>query len=369
MCLKALLTSIHYQPWNPLLWLLWPLEAAYSAGVKARQMAFNQGLLKSEMPDVPVISIGNLTTGGTGKTPIVLEIARGLVKAGKTVVILSRGYGAKEPVAYGRAMDPSHGDEAYLLQEQVPEAAVIVGKNRVETLKHAVRDYRPDFVLLDDGYQYLRLNRTVNIVLIDGEKLFGNEHMLPLGPLREPLEALKRADLIFVTKLVSPESMKKVEAWSQRYVGREVPVLPVGFQLSGFQPMTNAREMRPVSSFRGQPVVALSGIAQPERFERDLESVGANILKHFRFDDHHSYTANDAQKLKEFLTKQPANTVLVTTDKDRIKLQSIFAAELQEKTYVLKVAPSLDGQWFYHEFLTQMPALTRLHGPHVGSSR
>jgi len=376
MRIKTWIAGLHYQPGKKLSpWLLplLPLEWAYGLGVSLRLLAYQMGWLKTFQADVPVISIGNLTTGGTGKTPIVVEIARGLIKAGKTVVVLSRGYGAEEPVAYGRALDPSHGDEAYMIQEQVPEAIVIVGRDRVHTLQRAVHDYRPDYVLLDDGFQYLRLGRAINILLVDGSQLLGNGHLLPVGPMREPLGELRRADLIFLTKQISQEAMQTVEGWVKRYgKGKStLQVVPVEFKPAGLRALadfkTVSRHPTGFDQFRQRAVVAFSAVAQPEQFEHDLDTQGLQVIRHFRFADHHVYSQPDLDEIVAVFNQHAAeNPILVTTDKDLPKVRKLIPASIQNEVYTLQMLPSLDGRWFYDEFLTQMPGYVHA-GSHVHS--
>jgi tetraacyldisaccharide 4'-kinase len=375
MSFKRRIASLHYAPGaslSPWLWPLLPLAWGYRLLVEFRLLAYRQGWLKRYVADVPVISVGNLTTGGTGKTPIVIEIARGLIRAGKTVVVLNRGYGAAEPVAYARALDPRHGDEAYLIQEQVPEAIVIVGRDRVQTVRKAIQDYRPDYVLLDDGFQYLRLHRDIDLLLIDGDTLLGNGHLLPVGPLREPQAQLRRADLVFITKTVTTEAMQSVESWVRAYGNQQraagVQVVPVGFQPVGVQGL-NQKSPEPIDWLRGRDVIAFSGVARPERFEQDLEGLGARLIRHFRFEDHHVYTAEDIQAILGFRERCPDEPpALITTDKDLTKVRGLIPLAFQDAVCTLKMAPALDGQWFYHEFLTQMSGRIRAEGGHVQSS-
>jgi tetraacyldisaccharide 4'-kinase len=290
-------------------------------------------------------------------------MAKGLIQAGKTVVVLSRGYGAAQPLEYGRALDPSHGDEAYMIQDQVPEAVVIVGRDRVATLAHAVRDYRPDYVLLDDGFQYLRLKRAMNILLIDGARLLGNEHLLPVGPMREPLSQIARADLIFLTKTVSEAAMQAVDAWVKRYAPlkrQTLQVVPVEFQPVGLRSLSDFRLLNkhpiPFEQFAGRPVIAFSAVAQPEQFERDLKAQGLSVLRHFAFADHHVYMPRDLEKIVGLYQAHHAEQpILVTTDKDLPKVRPLLPKALHEAVYTLQLQPKLEGRWFYDEFLTQMP--------------
>lgn len=374
MSFKNWIARKHYPPKGQLaitLWPLLPLAWLYGLGIQVRLWAYRFKWLKSHEPEVPVISIGNLTTGGTGKTPIVVELARGLIRAGKTVVILSRGYGALQPMDYGRAVNPNHGDEAYMIQEQVPEAVVIVGRDRVSTLQRAIHDYRPDYVLLDDGFQYLRLNRAMNILLIEGERLLGNGHLLPAGPMREPLAEIQRANLIFLTQTVSKEAMKTVEQWVTRYSNPlthqklRAQILPVDFKMVGLRPMADfklfSRAPLPFQQFLDRPVIAFSGIANPQAFEQGLQDQGFRLLKGLQFADHHAYTAQDVEHiLALFHHYQAEKPILITTDKDLPKVRPWLTEAAQQETYTLQRAPSLDGRWFYDEFITQIPGFVQV---------
>lgn len=391
--IKLWFSAQHYQPAgaiHPALYLLKPFQWAYGWLVQARLLMYRLRCLKPYRPPVPVISIGNLTTGGTGKTPIVITLAKGLIAAGKTVVILSRGYGAEQPVAYARALDPCHGDEAYLIQEQVPEAIVIVGKNRVETLQRAIRDYRPDYVILDDGFQYLKLARDLNILLIDGHLLLGNEELLPLGPLREPISELSRADLVFITKSLAPDGMAKVDQWMHRYPSNPekehlpldpsatpamtvltVPFQPTGLKLAQIElGKHKGKADAPILElvYEDQSVIAFSGIAQPDQFESDLQSLGLNVLAHMRYADHHCYTEADMAHITALFHQWEAkNPILVTTDKDLTKLRRLLPSSLAAKLYTLQLQPALDGLWFYDEFLTQLPNKPSIRHGHAQS--
>ncbi len=368
MSFKNLMTAIHYRPGSLWARLLSPFAAVYGLVVTARLRAYEKQLLKSHPPGLPVISVGNLTTGGTGKTPIVIEIAQGLVKAGKTVLILSRGYGARRKVAYARATSPDLGDEAYLIQQRVPEAVVIVGPDRVKNLQRARQEYHPDYVILDDGYQHLRLGRSVNILLVDGEHLFGNGRLLPAGPLREPLSEIRRADMVFVTKSVSTEAMQAVEAMVRCYGSNPAPtIMPVPFQVAGLRNVAHDQILKP-ELYQSRPVVAVSAIAQPGRFEQDLRDLGVDLIQHHRFSDHHNYRPLDIETILYGFGKQPEKPWLVTTEKDLVKLQPLLPDEVRERLCTLQIAPALDGLWFYHEFLTQMHAVSSVPGSHAQPS-
>ncbi len=377
---KLWMVRQHYQPKtavSPWLWLMLPFAWVYGRLVQLRLLAYRYGLFKTYQAPVPVISVGNLTTGGTGKTPIVIAIAKGLIQAGKTVVILSRGYGAEEKVDYSRALDPRYGDEAYLIQEQVPEAIVIVGRDRVRNLQRALRDYRPDYVILDDGFQHIRLERAMNILLVDGQRLLGNTHLLPAGPMREPLSEIARADLIFVTKSIHADNMAMIDGWVRRYgpipPKSTIQLVPVPFQPAGLRPMSDFKSLQShntsLEGFVGRAVIAFSALAQSGQFEQDLKQLGLHVLQHFQYEDHHVYTEGDLAVIIEAFTKVAGqNPVLVTTDKDLTKVRRLLPESLQDKVYTLQMLPVLDGRWFYDEFLTQIPGHVRAKEGHVPSS-
>lgn len=368
MSLKNFITSVHYRKGSPWATLLSPLAFFYGLAVKGRLWAYEHGYLKTHEPAVSVISVGNMTTGGTGKTPVVIEIARGLIKAGKTVVVLSRGYGARKKVAYARATTPETGDEAFMIQQHVPEAVVIVGADRVANLQRALREYHPDYVILDDGYQHLRLGRSVNILLIDGQYLLGNGRMLPAGPLREPLSEIRRADMVFVTKQVTRDSMQAVEDWLDQYGGKPKPtVMPVPFQVVGLRNVANNDILHPDHA-KGKPVMAISAIAQPEQFEQSLKDLGLEVIQHYRYSDHHNYRPLDLETILYGYEKQAEKPLLVTTEKDLPKLMPLLPEKLKGRLCTLQIAPALDGVWLYHEFLTQMPAVSRSRRSHAQPS-
>jgi len=381
MNFKTWIAEQHYPPQGQSPWALLPfipLSWLYGAAIQLRLLAYRLKWLSSHEPKVPVISVGNLTTGGTGKTPIVVELAKGLISAGKTVVILSRGYGARQPLPYTRAIDPNHGDEAYMIQAKVPEAVVIVGRDRVSTLQQAIRDYRPDYVILDDGFQYLRLNRAMNILLIDGDRLLGNEQLLPAGPLREPISEIQRANLVFLTHSVTQPAMQTVERWVHRYSSakQRPQVLPVEFNLSGLRPMSDFTSLssHPVAfdTLRDRPVIAFSAIANPQGFEQGLTAQGFRLLKAFRFEDHHPYSAEDVQQiLATYHHLAAERPILVTTDKDLPKVRPWLTEAAQKEIYTLQRTPNLDGRWFYDEFITQIPGFVQVnqHAHPTGHSR
>ena len=218
---------------SPLAPLLSGISAIYGAAQKLRASCYRQNLFRSQALPCRVISIGNLTVGGTGKTPMTIYLARNLQQSGKSVVVISRGYkGAAESgggiVSDGRnlLLDADQaGDEPYLMACRLPGIPVVVGKNRFEAGMLAVREFQPEIIVLDDAYQHLKLKRDINIILLDHDRPFGNSHLLPRGILREPKAALMRASACILTR--SPQAADQEVSDKRSEIKSVLPEIPV----------------------------------------------------------------------------------------------------------------------------------------------
>lgn len=325
------------------LWLLWwflkGFEWVFKAIVKARLWLYQKRLLKQEFLGCTVIVIGNITVGGTGKTPVVEKFARELMARGRRVAILSRGYKRKEsgllqkllslidaeaaaPIVVGDGLGRLRcdwrkaGDEPYMLAQNLPEAIVIVDKNRVKAGAYAIRKFGADTLLLDDGFQYLPLKSRMQLVLIDQTNPFGNGSMLPRGILREPLSALKRASFIFITKSDGRppaellEKIKKHAPHVRPIVCTHVP--------KGLNSLDGTR-VEPLRGLEGTKVLAFSGIAVPESFENMLTKLGASVVKGLRFSDHYAYEPEDIEQIIS-MAEGVGASMIVTTEKDAVRL-------------------------------------------------
>jgi tetraacyldisaccharide 4'-kinase len=311
-----------------------PLSFGYTLGIRLWQAAYHHGWLKTHRVGIPVVSVGNLTTGGTGKTPVVAALAKQWTQQGRRVVVLSRGYGAKTPQGYARATDPAFGDEAYWIQQQVPDAVVIVGKDRVANARRATREHRPHVIILDDGFQHRRLHRDVDILLLSAHQPLYNAKLLPAGLWREPLSAIHRAHWVWISQWDPTEN--DIEDWhnTMAQVGFSGPVVPVSTQLVG---MVNAHDRTvAVEAVDDEPLVLFSGIAQPQRFEANLRRMGVSWIAHRVFHDHHRYTAQDVQSL---IANAPASARFITTDKDWVKVESLWPPGLLHQVFRLQIAP------------------------------
>jgi tetraacyldisaccharide 4'-kinase len=290
-------------------WLLWPVSLIFAAVVVARRIFYRAGIFRSEHPGIPVVVVGNLTVGGTGKTPLVIWIAELLAKNGWTPGVVSRGYKGKSgaPRAVTLASDPAEvGDEPVLIARRAG-CPVWVGSDRVQVAA-ALRsaEQKVDVLVLDDGLQHYRLRRDVEIAVV-AEGSFGNRFLLPAGPLREPLWRLKTVDRV------------------------------VTIQLEGdtVHRMSDARERQPLKAFAGRKVHAVAGIGDPERFFQHLAKAGLQVVPH-PFPDHHPFTPRDL----EFDDDAP----VLLTEKDAVKLRSAP----RPNWWVLPVAAKLEpafGAW------------------------
>jgi len=311
--------------------LLASLAWGYGLGVWVNNALYDAKLLHAVTASVPVISVGNLTTGGTGKTPIVKALAQALVDKGLKVVVLTRGYKATQPLDYGQPTGPQHGDEAWLLQPQVPQAVVIAGKNRSANALKACEDYHPDVILLEDGFQHRRLARTVDVVLIDATTDPNHTALLPAGSYRDPLTSLKRAHAVWLTK--------GNEAQSAVWVGKMKPVIPLNsdVQRVPFDAVTLLdSEGLPLPSLPSSAAL-VSGLAQPTGFESSVTSLGIEVIKHHVFGDHHPYSAEDVARV---VMATPTDIPLITTEKDWVKLEPLVGYS-RHQWYILRVEPSI----------------------------
>ena len=279
-------------PLHPIPFLLFLLSLLYRAVVQTRSLLFRVGMFQTYRLDCPVISIGNITVGGTGKTPTVMLLASILQAKGFKPAILSRGYGGKNRapvtvVSDGRrllAAPEEAGDEPCMMATLLETIPVLTGRKRFLTGQCAINTLGADILVLDDAFQHQQLARDINIVLLNANTPFGNGFLLPRGPLREPAQALRRADAVILTDVDS--DAKKIRDRVQQFQ-TDFPGLPV--LTASYQPrdlIRNAKELMPVTSLRDKKVFAFCGIANPESFRRALESAGANNASLMSFPDH-----------------------------------------------------------------------------------
>ena len=319
-------------------WLLGLLEGAsriFSGITRLRAWLYETGLARRFPLGCQVISVGNVTVGGTGKTPVVEILARTLKEEGRNVAILSRGYRKKEKpflqrLFGGEAMAPPRvvsngervlldselsGDEPFMLASNLPGVAVLVDKNRVKAGRYAIRHFGCDVLILDDGFQYMKLKHSHEIVLVDSTNPFGNGHLLPRGILREPAANIRRADFIFITKSDGhTEALRaRLRRMNDRAEIAECRHRPRYYK-NAF-----TGEVLPLEAVSGMKVVTLAGIAAPMSFENAVSGMGARILARERYPDHFRYRAQDIIDVINAADELGAQAIL-TTEKDAVRL-------------------------------------------------
>ena len=330
---------------NPLASLILPpLSAIYSAVTRARITGYRRGWFSVSKLSAPVISIGNLTTGGTGKTPLVEWVCIALAReTGKRACVLTRGYGRANPqsqvvVSDGNkllASEREAGDEPYLLASNlIGIAAVVSNPDRAAAGEWAIRNLGTEVFVLDDGFQHLRLSRDLDIVTIDATNPWGGGSLLPYGRLREPRAGLSRADCIVVTRTEQVEDMVSLSESVRRLAGA-IPVFTSRMMTSGIRGLNG--ESVSNESLLAQPVAAFCGVGNPESFSNQLRQEGYSPVFTRAFADHHDYNQADLNRLiKE--AKDHGASGLITTAKDALKLASL---EIELPCYVLEIKISI----------------------------
>ena len=292
--------------------------------VSIRRTLYRIGLLPVHGLRARVISVGNLSMGGTGKTPAVRLMAEYLQTKGQRVAVLTRGYGRTMPgqkvLLNGQGGWRAVGDEPLMLSRVLPMVPIVVGRDRVASGRLAVEKFQPRFLILDDGLQYLRLARDVDVVTIDATCPFGNGRLFPGGILRENLDALQRAHLFFVTRVNQAENVDRLVRFLQQTNPRAV-VVQGAYRPSSLTDVNSDKQLS-LESVKGEPVLAMSGIGNPISFETTLRQLGARIAEKLHFPDHHPFLRTEvlaALKLAEELGAR----YVVTTEKDRARLPII----------------------------------------------
>jgi tetraacyldisaccharide 4'-kinase len=311
--------------------LVAPVAAGYRSLVGARDWLYASGILRSRRVDCPVVSIGNLTVGGTGKTPAVMLAAETLIALGRRPAVVSRGYGRRSAgvhvvadTASIRLDGEEGGDEPFVLGRRLPGVPVIVASNRWRGARLALERFGVTAIVLDDGFQHRTLVKDLEVVMARAERPWGNGRLLPAGPLREPLSALGRAHVVVVTGAPTPAGAGEV--------ARAVDAYAPGVAIVGATHVATecwaARRMAPIAVDRldGARVLAFAGIAFPAGFARTLEDLGLQVAELVTFGDHHWYGARDLDALAMRARAARADA-LVTTEKDWVRLRRLRLPE------------------------------------------
>lgn len=309
--------------------MLAPLAVIYGGITRTRLAMYRRGFLKTSKLNAPVISIGNLTAGGTGKTPLVEYVARSVAATGRKVCILTRGYGRKNSnhrvvVSKGNqilAGEQEAGDEPFLLAEKlIGIAAVISDVDRLAAGQWAIANLNSNVFILDDGFQHLQLARDLNILVVDGSNPWGNRQLLPRGLLREPLREIARADSVVITRSDQTEDLKAIDREVTSF-NRNSPLFISRMHTVGFTPLgiSNSAGEPPV------PVAAFCGIGNGESFILQLRKAGHEPLSVSQFPDHHRYDQADIDRVVNKARSAGARS-LITTAKDAVKLKTLSIA-------------------------------------------
>lgn len=313
---------------------LLPLSWVWELVHNLRRVFYDYGILKQYSFHVPVISVGNLTFGGTGKTPFTLWLAKFLAQDQKNVMILMRGYKGKLEheggvIEAGKKFNPDpyiYGDEALLYARHLDNATIVVGKKRSENLSFYFPQYTPDVVLLDDGHQHIKIKRKLNIVLFDALMPLSNYKVAPIGYMREGFHALKDADFVAIGRAdqISPEELQTLKKLLAPHLPPEITVAECGNAPIGlFDGVGNLKySLEDIPKLK---IIAIAGIGNPHSFYKLLEKLGAQILMKETFPDHHFFTLSEIKTILELAKKE--NAVIVTTEKDMVRLKKIIEDE------------------------------------------
>ena len=314
-------------------WLLAPLSVTFAAITSCRRALFKAGIKTSLKPAVPTIVVGNITVGGTGKTPLVVYLCEQLSAAGYKPGIISRGYGSKAPkypyIVNNDSPVEHSGDEPFMLQQRT-QCPLVISPVRTDAAAHLLANFDVDVIITDDGLQHYAMQRDIELIVIDGKRRLGNGHLLPMGPLREGAWRLKTADFVICN--------------GGNGFADEANMLLVA------APLRKVRNNELATLDEVKTIVAIAGIGNPQRFYTTLEQHDYVIEEHLSFPDHHAFTAAEIEQFA-------AGRTVIMTEKDAVKCQS-FA---QNNWYYLPVNASLDSD-FLPKLLLKLKELTHDSG-------
>ena len=303
----------------------------YFLAYKTRLLLYKLGLLKTKKVSSIVISIGNITCGGTGKTPLTIEIAKYLITKGFKVGILSRGY--KRKIAASRnkenilvsdgeeilADSERSGDEPYLIAKNLPKAIVLSGRDRLQTAESAIK-LGAEILILDDGFQYLKLHRNENILILDTERPFDNGYLLPAGELRELPDSIKRATAIVLSNskntLLKTTTLSKIKKYTT-----DKPIIEMNYKIKVLKGINIVKTISP-NELNNKKIIAFSGIGNPKSFSDSLTEAGLSIIEHIIYADHHDYEFEDLNRIIDTAKKHNIEDI-ITTEKDAVKIEGL----------------------------------------------
>ncbi len=304
----------------------------YFLAYKTRLLFYKLGLLKTWKVSSIVISIGNITCGGTGKTPLTIEIAKHLISKGFKVAILSRGYKRKITdnkskrnilVSDGEeilADAERSGDEPYLIAKSIPKAIVLSGRDRIQTAQSAIK-LGAQVLILDDGFQYLKLHRDENILILDEENPYDNGYLLPAGELRELPDSIKRATAIVLSNskdiVLKTNTLNKIKEYAINK-----PIIKMSYRIKKLKGIDIVKTINP-DEIKDKKIIIFSGIGNPQSFSNSLTEAGFNIIEHIIFSDHYNYESEDISKIVNIAKKYNIENI-ITTEKDAVKIEHLY---------------------------------------------
>ncbi len=337
--------------------VLFGFSRVYRNVMQFRLWLYDKGIMRRSSLGCLVVSIGNLTCGGTGKTPVVEVFSKTLAKKGRKVAILSRGYKSRDRTFWEKflafstskknqvpprivsdgenlLLNPATaGDEPYMLASNLKDVVVLVDKDRVKAGRYAISEFESDILILDDGFQYLHLKPHVNIVLVDSTLPFHNHHVLPRGLLREPIKNLRRADYVFLTKSNGGNHIRHLKRFVEHH-NRNAEIIECCHKPQYLESVFERGDRLQLTELKKKNIAALSGIAVPESFEKFLRDYGAKIVHSKSFADHHNYTQ---QEIIDFIVdaKKAKATMVITTEKDAVRIPLLSRRDIE--FYFLRV--------------------------------
>jgi len=309
------------------------LALLYGWVVNTRIFFYRKGIYRTHSLSCKVVSVGNITLGGTGKTPFVVLLAGMIRDKGYRTAVLSRGYKGEYAGPYGVVSDGEKtlldavqaGDEPYLLAQKLKGVPVVVGKERWVSGRFVLDRFKPQVIILDDGFQHLALKRDLDILLLDSHHPFGNGKLFPRGELREPLTELARADVLILTKAEEGDIINNLRKRLMNFP-KGVPLFRVRYQPREVR-LWGEEHGKDPSILGGKKVLAFAGLARPSSFQRTLSGLGAEILKFEVFPDHHPYSPGDLERLFREALRAGAEA-MITTEKDMARIRSFSSPPL-----------------------------------------
>lgn len=324
--------------------VLRPFSVVYGCGIRLWKFLYDHGVLPSVRLNTKVISIGNITVGGTGKTPLVERVARLFKDEGYSVVVSSRGYRRKHKRAVvvsdegGIRIRPEEaGDEPYLLARRLPGVPIVVGKDRAKVGKLALDTWDCDVLLLDDSFQHLGIQRDLDIVVVDATNPWGSGKLLPSGRLREPLSGLKRADAVIFSRTDEGNDVDEKVARLREIT--DSPVIRANHRPVEWVSLQHGKT-HALDFLKKKSVLAFAGMGNPGSFQSSLDALGINIVKFLRYRDHYWYRSKDLSRITT-IAKRMGAVAMVTTEKDGVRIPGSFVSRIP--IYFLRIELEIGG--------------------------